>query len=158
MGRGGVAHLRRLDGDGGSIFSAGLWRQHLHRAHRDDAAWLLSFSRHRLGARAPVNQESVFSNQCSVIGNRKAFFLTTDYRLLAPEARSAALIRCGVAGISSIATPNGDSASLTALMIAAGAPIVPPSPRPLAPVTDDAAGDSTWCNSIGGISLLVGGK
>ena len=65
---------------------------------------------------------------------------------------SAALMRCGVAGISSIEMPNGESASLTALRIAAGAPIVPPSPRPLAPVRDDAAGVSMWCSSIAGIS------
>ena len=66
-------------------------------------------------------------------------------------------MRCGVAGISSIDTPNGDSASLMALRIAAGAPMAPPSPRPLAPVMEDAAGDSMWCNSIGGISHAVGG-
>ena len=40
-------------------------------------------------------------------------------------------MRCGVAGISSIETPNGDSASLTALSTAAGAPMAPPSPKPL---------------------------
>ena len=47
-------------------------------------------------------------------------------------ARSAARMRCGVAGNSSIDTPNGASASLIALTTAAGAPIAPPSPRPLA--------------------------
>ena len=47
------------------------------------------------------------------------------------EARSAARMRCGVAGISSIDTPNGDSASLTALSTAAGAPMAPPSPKTL---------------------------
>ena len=51
-------------------------------------------------------------------------------------ARSAARIRCGVAGISSIATPNGASASLMALTTAAGAPIAPPSPTPLALVIE----------------------
>src|SRR5579864_6859204 len=55
-------------------------------------------------------------------------------------ARSAARMRRGVAGISSIATPRWASASLTALRIAAGAPIVPPSPRPLACVTEAAVG------------------
>src|SRR5438477_5841011 len=76
---------------------------------------------------------------------------------LHPAARSAARMRCGVAGISSIATLKGDSASLTALIIAAGAPIAPPSPRPLAPVSEEAAGVSRWCSSIGGISRAVGG-
>ncbi len=42
--------------------------------------------------------------------------------------------------------------------MAAGAPMAPPSPRPLAPVTEDAAGVSMWCNSIGGISRAVGGS
>jgi hypothetical protein len=42
-----------------------------------------------------------------------------------------------------------------AFSTAAGAPIAPPSPIPLAPVIDDAAGDSMWCNSIGGISCAL---
>src|SRR4029078_5834719 len=46
--------------------------------------------------------------------------------------RNAAPILRGVAGISSICTPNGVSASLMALSTAAGAPIAPPSPTPLA--------------------------
>src|SRR4051794_32330469 len=52
-----------------------------------------------------------------------------------PLLRNAARIRCGVAGTSSMDTPNGDSASLIALITAAGAPIAPPSPRPLALVS-----------------------
>src|SRR5207249_4573285 len=51
-------------------------------------------------------------------------------------ARNAARMRCGVAGISSIDTPKGTSASLMALITAAGAPIVPPSPSPLALVIE----------------------
>ena len=54
-------------------------------------------------------------------------------------SRNAARIRCGVAGISSISTPNGVSASLMALSTAAGAPMAPPSPRPLALVMDCGA-------------------
>jgi hypothetical protein len=54
----------------------------------------------------------------------------------APAARKAARMRCGVAGNSSIETPNGASASLMALRMAAGAPMAPPSPRPLALVTE----------------------
>src|SRR5438105_1209385 len=49
-------------------------------------------------------------------------------------SRSKCKIRCGVIGISKMPTPNGPSASETALSTAAGAPIVPPSPTPLAPV------------------------
>src|SRR5579884_444167 len=75
-----------------------------------------------------------------------------------PLVRSAARIRCGVAGISSISASNDESASLMALMIAAGAPIAPPSPRPLALVIELGLGVSRWCNSIGGISCAVGGR
>src|SRR5262249_40996086 len=50
-------------------------------------------------------------------------------------ARNAARIRCGVAGNSLMVAPNGAIASLIALMTAAGAPIVPPSPTPFACVT-----------------------
>ena len=52
------------------------------------------------------------------------------------QRRSAARMRCGVAGNSSIETPKGDSASLIALTTAAGAPIAPPSPSPLALVME----------------------
>ena len=47
-----------------------------------------------------------------------------------PSASAARIFR-GVAGISSIATLNGASASLIALITAAGAPIAPPSPDAL---------------------------
>ena len=56
--------------------------------------------------------------------------------------RKAARMRCGVAGISSMSTPNGESASLIALTTAAGAPMQPPSPRPLAFVIELALGVS----------------
>src|ERR1700738_3537293 len=59
-----------------------------------------------------------------------------------PLLRNAARIRCGVAGISSMDTPNGDNASLTALITAAGAPIAPPSPSPLALVIEVPGGVS----------------
>src|SRR5262249_13444698 len=66
---------------------------------------------------------------------------TRHYLLPAiPAARSAARMRCGVAGNSSIETPNGASASLMALTTAAGAPIAPPSPSPLALVTEACVG------------------
>src|SRR5215472_6051448 len=48
-------------------------------------------------------------------------------------SRIACQIRAGVAGISRLLTPSGDSASITALTIAGSAPTVPASPAPLAP-------------------------
>ncbi len=50
--------------------------------------------------------------------------------------RIRSLILEGVAGISEIPTPRGRRASQTALITAAGAPIAPPSPNPLAPVIE----------------------
>ena len=72
--------------------------------------------------------------------------------------RSAARMRRGVAGISSIVTPNGASASLMALRMAAGAPMAPPSPRPLAWVIVAPFSVSRCNSSIGGISRQVGGR
>src|SRR5262249_58852217 len=51
---------------------------------------------------------------------------------LIPPPRSAAPMRCGVAGVSSVATPKGESPALTAVSTAAGPPVAPPSPSPLA--------------------------
>src|SRR5215813_10715866 len=55
----------------------------------------------------------------------------------APQACACSAIarhtRPGVAGIARSVTPSGASALITAFMIAAGAPIVPASPQPLAP-------------------------
>jgi phenylpropionate dioxygenase-like ring-hydroxylating dioxygenase large terminal subunit len=56
--------------------------------------------------------------------------LTGTRVIVAVRAR----FRCAVIGISKIPMPHGASASEIALSIAAGAPIVPPSPTPLAPV------------------------
>src|ERR1700722_3769008 len=72
--------------------------------------------------------------------------------------RSAARMRCGVAGISLIVAPNGVSASLMALRMAAGAPIAPPSPSPFARVIVASLKVSRCISSIGGISWQVGGK
>src|SRR3974390_512735 len=58
------------------------------------------------------------------------------------KARNAGRGRCGVAGISSICAPKGARASLIALSTAAGAPIVPPSPSPLALVIELTLGVS----------------
>src|SRR4029077_19935550 len=76
----------------------------------------------------------------------------------ASAAHSAARMRCGVAGTSSIETPNGDSASLIALSTAAGAPIAPPSPNPFALVTDACVSVAKWWISIAGTSRAVGGR
>src|SRR5262249_47429775 len=70
----------------------------------------------------------------------------------------AARMRWGVAGISLISAPNGASASLMALMTAAGAPIAPPSPTPFARVIDASLTVSRCRSSIGGISCAVGGR
>ncbi|MHC2384540.1 hypothetical protein ACVIU7_000212 [Bradyrhizobium liaoningense] len=51
----------------------------------------------------------------------------------ARAASTAATIRCGVIGDCISSTPSGRSASLTALAIAAGGAIAPPSPMPLTP-------------------------
>jgi hypothetical protein len=45
----------------------------------------------------------------------------------------ASQTRAGVAGMSMSLTPNGRSASSTALMTAGGEPMAPASPQPLAP-------------------------
>ena len=72
--------------------------------------------------------------------------------------RSAARMRCGVAGISLMLTPKGVSASLIALRTAAGAPIAPPSPRPFDFVIVASLSVSKCNSSIGGISRQVGGR
>ncbi|MEY9726030.1 hypothetical protein ABIA07_001931 [Bradyrhizobium yuanmingense] len=51
----------------------------------------------------------------------------------ARAASTAATIRCGVIGDCISSTPSGRSASLTALAIAAGGAIAPPSPMPFTP-------------------------
>ncbi|MFD0648521.1 hypothetical protein ACFQ2Y_07435 [Streptomyces malaysiensis subsp. malaysiensis] len=56
----------------------------------------------------------------------------------------------------SSSTPVGRSASLTALSTAAGAPMVPPSPAPFAPVSVKAQGVSRWWITTSGISCAVG--
>src|SRR6266849_2768415 len=86
----------------------------------------------RIGA-APSDQRAIFkarnrfSDEAYGSGNH------------AQAPRKAARIRCGVAGSSSIETPKRARASLMALRIAAGAPIAPPSPRPLALVIENAS-------------------
>src|SRR5262249_2401597 len=64
--------------------------------------------------------------------------------------------RSGVTGSSLISMPSGDSASLTAFAIAAGEPIVPPSPMPRKPPSVVGDSDSRWTTRIGGISHADG--
>src|SRR6516162_2418656 len=64
--------------------------------------------------------------------------------------------RSGVIGSSKISIPNGASASARALAMAAGAPIVPPSPIPRKPSTVDGASVSRWTVDIDGTSVAVG--
>jgi hypothetical protein len=72
------------------------------------------------------------------------------------RSRIARTTRAGVIGCSVSITQSGASASLTALRIAAGAPVAPASPAPLNPPAMPGAGVSMWWVSIGGTSAKVG--
>src|SRR5262249_40549823 len=50
-----------------------------------------------------------------------------------PRSVMARMMRCGVIGDINNSAPSGRSASFTALAIAAGGAIAPPSPMPLTP-------------------------
>jgi hypothetical protein len=56
----------------------------------------------------------------------------------------------------STSIPRCATASATALAMHAGAPIMPPSPIPFAPVCENCDGVSRWRISIRGISHAVG--
>ena len=64
----------------------------------------------------------------------------------------------GSTGMWSKLVPVPAIASLTAFSTAAGAPIVPPSPIPLAPVSLCADGVSRWVISTGHSSAAVGAR
>ena len=135
--------------DGADLLAVGLHGKHQAGAHRlavddhgagaadavlaaDMGAGLPAILADRIGQRAPrLDRDRVLA---AVDGERDRCFSASCALLL--RHASAARIRCGVAGISSIDTPNGDSASLMALITAAGAPMAPPSPRPLALVIE----------------------
>src|SRR5215468_1918829 len=74
----------------------------------------------------------------------------------APAPASAALTSAGSTGMWSKLTPVPLSASLTALSTHPGAPIMPPSPMPLAPLSLKADGVCRWITSTGHISAAVG--
>src|SRR5579859_5757899 len=73
-----------------------------------------------------------------------------------PAPASAAHTSAGSTGMWSKLTPVPASASLTAFSTVAGAPIMPPSPMPLAPLSLDADGVCRWITSTGHISAAAG--
>src|SRR5437660_4666394 len=137
---------RREPLDRADRLADGLHGKHEARAHRR------AIDQHRARAAHAVLAADVGAGETAVLTDRigeRAPGLDTDRVVAAVDgehevahaahgrfstARSAARMRCGVAGISLISTPNGASASLMALSTAAGAPMVPPSPTPLARV------------------------
>ena len=140
--------------DGPDFATVGLHSEHQTGAHR------LAVNNHGTGAADSVLTADVGSGLSAILTDRigqSATWLNSNrviavvdierYRGFCVHARFSALrraarMRCGVAGISSISTPNGESASFIALIIAAGAPIVPPSPSPLALVIEFVLGVS----------------
>src|ERR1700730_14114019 len=135
----------------------GLHREHQAGAHR------LVVDQHGAGAADAVLAAEMGAGETAILAQRigqAAPWLNADRVLIAvhresdvlsfahcashPASRSNCKIRCGVIGISKIPTPNGASASETALSTAAGAPIVPPSPTPLASSTTTNRSISTW--------------
>ena len=64
--------------------------------------------------------------------------------------------RSGVAGMSMWLTPNSDKASTTALIKAASAGVVPPSPPGRMPKGCELAGYSVMTVLIGGMVSLLG--
>src|ERR1700736_5877220 len=71
-----------------------------------------------------------------------------DYCL---AAWSACHTRCGVAGMSRYFTPDAASASCTAFISAAGAPIAPASPQPFAP-------SGLWVHAVTLVATLNAGR
>src|SRR5262245_47129633 len=76
----------------------------------------------------------------------------------APTASSNATTSAGPSGCERISTPSGASASAIALITHGGAPMAPPSPRPLWPPGFVGAGVSMCAYSISGTSVAVGNK
>src|SRR4029450_6679240 len=74
----------------------------------------------------------------------------------ASDSLIAARRRSGVMGSRSTSTPRCERASVTALATAAGAPMVPPSPIPFAPVSLNSQGVCRWKISTAGISVEDG--
>ena len=130
--------------DGADFFAVRLDRKHQTGAHRR------AVDQHRAGAAHAMLAADMGAGLAAIFADgvdqraarfdanavrspvdRQRDFASLAHAIVFLAWRNAARMRCGVAGISLMATPNGVSASLMALRIAAGAPIVPPSPRPL---------------------------
>src|ERR1700676_4496231 len=76
---------------------------------------------------------------------------------LAPRAAAmAASKRRGLTGQLVTSAPSGRKASLIPLRIAAGGPMVPPSPMPLTPNSVFGEGEVVWIISTAGISPAPG--
>ena len=82
--------------------------------------------------------------------------------VLEPAARAcvssanAANILCGVSGVSLSSTPRPCRASFTALRMAAGGGMAPPSPTPLIPYSVLGDGVSMWWTAMRGMSVAPG--
>jgi hypothetical protein len=140
--------------DGPNLFAVRLYGKHQARAHR------FAVDNDRAGAANAMFATDVRARLPTILADRvrqRTPRLDADRMVAAVNckrncglflhaafslARKAARMRCGVAGISSISTPNGESASLIALITAAGAPMQPPSPKPLAMVMEFGLGVS----------------
>ena len=155
--------------DGADLFALGLHREHQTRAHR------IAVDQHRAGAADTVLAADMRAGLTAILadgigqraarldahGVRLAVDVQRDVVLLAheflfPACRNAARMRCGVAGISLMAAPNGASASLIALRIAAGGPMAPPSPSPFDCVSVAPLSVSRCSSSI--VRNLVAGR
>ena len=78
-------------------------------------------------------------------------------RVAVARGRSTRLrTAAGISGVRVILAPNGARASSTALAIAAGGEIAPPSPMPFTPSGLRGDGYSRWIVSISGRSVAVG--
>src|SRR5439155_21803534 len=160
-----------------------LLRQAFHRAHRlalslhgehEAGAHRLTLDEHGACAAHAVLAAQVRSGEPAVLAQRvreaapgldldvegDAVDVQGNGNLVAHglASRSFSRMRGGVTGISKNSIPKGESASTMAFTTAAGAPIAPPSPTPLAPVIVASEMVSRWWISIGGTSAAVGGR
>src|SRR5271165_5614600 len=70
--------------------------------------------------------------------------------------RIASRMRSGLSGSRLGSTLKGESASATALAMATGGAIAPPSPTPLTPSGLSGEGEWRWMSAMAGISHAVG--
>src|SRR5262249_37155633 len=121
------------------------------RQHRDQA----------LAAGERLGVAAVLLQQADGIGRRlgRVVFERRRFHWCAPSLPWIRSRMCdGVSGwMLTALIPNGDRASATALMIAGGAPMAPPSPMPLNP-PGRLDGVSMWPYSMTGTSVDDGGR